>query len=71
MRHDSAAGSGDADTFSPDYHRNHYRAARSFAFEPTSKEPDLEVTNLLLTGKSTSDADSNPRQIQAGVKLVF
>lgn len=32
-------------------------ARRSFHFEPALKEPDLEVSNLLITGKSTSDVD--------------
>jgi hypothetical protein len=32
-------------------------ARRSFDFPSVLKEPDLEVSNLLLTGKSTSDAD--------------
>jgi len=32
-------------------------ARRSFDFPSALKEPDLEVSNLLLTGKSTSDAD--------------
>jgi hypothetical protein len=32
-------------------------ARRNFDYRPVLKEPDLEVSNLLLTGKSTSDAD--------------
>jgi outer membrane receptor protein involved in Fe transport len=32
-------------------------ARRSFDFESVLKEPDLEVSNLLITGKSTSDVD--------------
>jgi outer membrane receptor protein involved in Fe transport len=32
-------------------------ARRNFDFRPVLKEPDLEVSNLLLTGKSTSDSD--------------
>jgi len=32
-------------------------ARRSFDFPSVLKEPDLEVSNLLLTGKSTSDPD--------------
>lgn len=32
-------------------------ARRTFNFEPALKEPDLEVSNLLITGKSTSDVD--------------
>ncbi|MBO0798752.1 MAG: TonB-dependent receptor, partial [Blastocatellia bacterium] len=32
-------------------------ARRNFDYRPILKEPDLEVSNLLLTGKSTSDAD--------------
>lgn len=30
---------------------------RSFDFHPVVKEPDLEVSNLIITGKSTSDMD--------------
>src|SRR5262245_56750454 len=30
---------------------------RSFDFTPVIKEPDLEVSNLLITGKTTSDMD--------------
>jgi hypothetical protein len=30
---------------------------RRFDFESVLKEPDLEVSNLLITGKSTSDVD--------------
>ena len=32
-------------------------ARRSFDFESVLKEPDLEVSNLIITGKSTSDVD--------------
>ncbi|PYS53453.1 MAG: hypothetical protein DMG13_12575 [Acidobacteria bacterium] len=32
-------------------------ARRRFDFESVLKEPDLEVSNLLITGKSTSDVD--------------
>ena len=32
-------------------------ARRTFNFESRLKEPDLEVSNLLITGKSTSDVD--------------
>ncbi len=32
-------------------------ARRSFDFTPTVNEPDLEVSNLLITGKTTSDMD--------------
>src|SRR5262245_15429988 len=32
-------------------------ARRSFDFTPVIKEPDLEVSNLLITGKTTSDVD--------------
>jgi outer membrane receptor protein involved in Fe transport len=32
-------------------------ARRSFDFTPVIKEPDLEVSNLLITGKTTSDMD--------------
>jgi outer membrane receptor protein involved in Fe transport len=32
-------------------------ARRRFDFDPAVKEPTLEVTNLLVTGKSTSDVD--------------
>jgi hypothetical protein len=32
-------------------------ARRRFEFESVLKEPDLEVSNLLITGKSTSDVD--------------
>ena len=30
---------------------------RNFDFPPVRKEPDLEVSNLIITGKSTSDVD--------------
>ncbi|HEU4389473.1 MAG TPA: carboxypeptidase-like regulatory domain-containing protein, partial [Blastocatellia bacterium] len=30
-------------------------ARRSFDFQPVIKEPDLEISNLIITGKSTSD----------------
>jgi outer membrane receptor protein involved in Fe transport len=32
-------------------------ARRSFDFTPFIKEPDLEISNLIITGKSTSDVD--------------
>ncbi|HEV2666515.1 MAG TPA: TonB-dependent receptor, partial [Blastocatellia bacterium] len=32
-------------------------ARRNFDFTPVIKEPDLEVSNLLITGKTTSDMD--------------
>ncbi len=32
-------------------------ARRSFDFTPVIKEPDLEISNLLITGKTTSDMD--------------
>src|SRR5262245_54102908 len=32
-------------------------ARRSFEFRPVIKEPDLEISNLIITGKSTSDMD--------------
>jgi outer membrane receptor protein involved in Fe transport len=32
-------------------------ARRSFDFQPVVKEPDLEISNLIITGKSTSDVD--------------
>jgi outer membrane receptor protein involved in Fe transport len=33
-------------------------ARRSFEFPSVRKEPDLEISNLIITGKSTSDVDS-------------
>ncbi len=39
---------------------------RSFDFPSVLKEPDLEVSNLLITGKSTSDVDFY-RESRAGV----
>jgi len=32
-------------------------ARRSFDFQSVRKEPDLEISNLIITGKSTSDVD--------------
>jgi hypothetical protein len=32
-------------------------ARRTFGFTPVIKEPDLEVSNLIITGKTTSDMD--------------
>ena len=32
-------------------------ARRTFDFTPVIKEPDLEVSNLIITGKTTSDMD--------------
>ena len=32
-------------------------ARRTFDFAPVIKEPDLEISNLIITGKSTSDMD--------------
>src|SRR5215813_2934097 len=32
-------------------------ARRTFNFTPVVKEPDLEISNLIITGKSTSDMD--------------
>src|SRR5262245_26569169 len=33
-------------------------ARRTFDFTPVIKEPDLEISNLIITGKTTSDMDS-------------
>ncbi len=45
-------------------------ARRSFDFFSVLKEPDLEVSNLLLTGKSTSDPDFyEETRLQAGDSL--
>ncbi len=41
-------------------------ARRSFDFASVIKEPDLEVSNLIITGKSTSDVDFY-REIAAAV----
>src|SRR5262245_37984396 len=47
-------------------------ARRSFDFASVLKEPDLEVSNLLITGKSTSDMDFyRESRVQASDTLSF
>src|SRR5262245_30812084 len=47
-------------------------ARRRFEFESVLKEPDLEVSNLLITGKSTSDVDYyRENRIQFGDNVSY
>jgi Carboxypeptidase regulatory-like domain/TonB dependent receptor len=45
---------------------------RSFDFQSVRKEPDLEISNLIITGKSTSDVDYyRESRLQASNTLSF
>lgn len=47
-------------------------ARRSFEFPSVRKEPDLEISNLIITGKSTSDVDAyRETRLQASDNLSF
>jgi hypothetical protein len=47
-------------------------ARRSFVFPSVLKEPDLEISNLIITGKSTSDVDFyRESRLQASDSISF
>ncbi|HEX6737286.1 MAG TPA: TonB-dependent receptor, partial [Vicinamibacteria bacterium] len=47
-------------------------ASRSYEFDPIVGEPALEITNLLIMGKTTSDLDFyKERRLQAGTSFLY
>src|SRR4029453_18825590 len=47
-------------------------ARRSYDFNPTVPEPALEITNLLIMGKTTSDMDFyQEERFQAGTSFLY
>jgi outer membrane receptor protein involved in Fe transport len=47
-------------------------ASRSYDFAPTVPEPALEITNLLLMGKTTSDMDFyEEKRLQVGTSFLY